>query len=124
MKQFFIVSALILLSLNSSRAQQSVTQALAPEFSKVALPNLELVEIASGHQFTEGPVWIDSVKANGYLLFSDIPANRIYRWRNESPNSVWREPSGKSNGLIRVEGGLFLACEHGNRRVSLTGKNG
>ena len=124
MKQFFVVSTLILLSLNSSRAQQTVIQALDPEFAKVALPTLELVEIASGHQFTEGPVWIDSVKANGYLLFSDIPANRIYRWRNESPNSIWREPSGKSNGLILVEGGRLLACEHDNRRVSLTRENG
>ena len=70
--------------------------------------------LASGFQFTEGPVW----HPDGYLLFSDIPADRIYRWRPEGLVDVWREPSGNSNGLTLDRENRLVACEHGNRRVS------
>lgn len=71
--------------------------------------------IASGFQFTEGPVWLP----DGFLLFSDIPASRIYKLTAEGEISVWREPSGHSNGLTLDRRGRLLACEHGNRRVSV-----
>ena len=76
--------------------------------------------LATGFQFTEGPVWM----ADGYLLFSDIPANIMYKWTPESGAEVWREPSGNSNGLTRNSDDLLLACEHGNRRVSRTNPDG
>ncbi|HXK33049.1 MAG TPA: SMP-30/gluconolactonase/LRE family protein [Dehalococcoidia bacterium] len=69
--------------------------------------------VADGRDFTEGPVW----HPGGFLLFSDIPADRIYRWRNGALG-VYREPSGNSNGLTLDRDGALLACEHGNRRVS------
>lgn len=124
MKKMVVAIVLILLVSAQAWAQQSVIQALDPEFSQVVSPDALLDEIASGHQFTEGPVWVDSAQAGGYLLFSDIPADRIYRWRNGVPNIVWREPSGKSNGLILDAGGQLVACEHWNRRVTLTRKDG
>lgn len=76
--------------------------------------------IATGFQFTEGPVW----HPDGYLLFSDIPASRIYRWDPDGTVSVWREPSGNSNGLTFDRQGQLIACEHGNRRVSRTEPDG
>ncbi|HCQ04140.1 MAG TPA: gluconolactonase [Candidatus Latescibacteria bacterium] len=76
--------------------------------------------LATGFQFTEGPVWM----ADGYLLFSDIPANIMYKWTPESGAEVWREPSGNSNGLTRNSDDLLLACEHGDRRVSRTNPDG
>ncbi|GAB4561334.1 MAG: SMP-30/gluconolactonase/LRE family protein [Anaerolineae bacterium] len=76
--------------------------------------------IATGFQFTEGPVW----HPDGYLLFSDIPASRIYRWDPDGTVSVWREPSGNSNGLTFDRQGRLIACEHGNRRVSRTEPDG
>ena len=76
--------------------------------------------LATGFQFTEGPVWM----VGGYLLFSDIPANIMYKWTPESGAEVWREPSGNSNGLTRNSDDLLLACEHGNRRVSRTNPDG
>ena len=76
--------------------------------------------LATGFQFTEGPVWM----ADGYLLFSDIPANIMYKWTPENGAEVWREPSGNSNGLTRNSDDLLLACEHGNRRVSRTNPDG
>ncbi len=76
--------------------------------------------LATGFQFTEGPVWM----AGGYLLFSDIPANIMYKWTPGNGVEVWREPSGNSNGLTRNSDDLLLACEHGNRRVSRTNLDG
>jgi gluconolactonase len=81
-------------------------------------------KLATGFDFTEGPVWIP----DGYLLFSDIPADRIYKWTPlsgpEGQVEVWREPSGNSNGLTMDLQGCLIACEHGNRRVSRTGPDG
>jgi gluconolactonase len=70
--------------------------------------------LATGFQFTEGPVWT----SDGALLFSDIPASCIYRWTPEGGAKAWREPSGNSNGLTLDRQNHVLACEHGNRRVS------
>jgi sugar lactone lactonase YvrE len=70
--------------------------------------------IAGGFEFTEGPVW----HPDGFLIFSDIPANRQYRWHPVHGVSVWREPSGHSNGLTLDREGRIIACEHGGRRVS------
>ena len=71
-------------------------------------------QLATGFQFTEGPVW----QADGSLLFSDIPANRTYRWSAETGAVVWREPTGNANGLTFDKAGRLLACEHSGRRVS------
>jgi gluconolactonase len=76
--------------------------------------------IATGFQFTEGPVW----HPDGYLLFSDIPANSILKWTPDGNVETFRKPSGNSNGLTFDRQGLFIACEHGNRRVSRTEKDG
>jgi gluconolactonase len=76
--------------------------------------------LATGYQFTEGPIWM----LEGFLLFSDIPASRIYRWSTNEGSSVWRFPSGNSNGLTRDLDGRLIACEHGNRRVTRTERDG
>ncbi|MBI1926762.1 SMP-30/gluconolactonase/LRE family protein [Candidatus Poribacteria bacterium] len=76
--------------------------------------------IATGFQFTEGPVW----HPDGYLLFSDIPANRIVKWTSDGNVQTFRDPSGHSNGLTYDRQGRFIACEHGNRRVSRTEPDG
>jgi len=77
-------------------------------------------QIATGFQFTEGPVW----HPDGYLLFSDIPANVIAKWKPDSKVETFREPSGNSNGLTYDRQGRLIACEHGNRRVSRTEPDG
>ncbi|MFP3896836.1 MAG: SMP-30/gluconolactonase/LRE family protein [Anaerolineales bacterium] len=80
----------------------------------------DMEEVASGFEFTEGPVW----HPDGYLLFSDIPANTIYRWQEGREPISWREPSGHSNGLTFDRQGRLVACEHGNRCVSRTEVDG
>jgi len=76
--------------------------------------------LATNFQFTEGPIWL----ADGSLLFSDIPANRIYRWTEADGAEVWREPTGNSNGLTLDRSGRLIACEHSGRRVSRTEADG
>ena len=72
--------------------------------------------LCTGFGFTEGPVWVANDEA---LLFSDIPGNRIHRWRpGQNTADVYRAPSGWSNGLTLDGAGRVLACEHGGRRVS------
>src|SRR5262245_20210679 len=75
----------------------------------------EVERVASGNQFTEGPAW----HPDGYLVYSDIPANRMCFWTAEGVKT-YRKPSGNSNGLIFDRNLRLVACEHGNRRVSRT----
>jgi len=64
---------------------------------------VELVD--NGFQFTEGPVWKD-----GALYFSDIDGNKIYKWTADSGTTIFRAPSGKSNGLtLDLEGNIIIA---------------
>lgn len=62
--------------------------------------------------------------ADGYLLFSDIRANQIKKWSPGKDVETFREPSGNSNGLTYDKEGCLVACEHGNRRLSRTEKDG
>jgi gluconolactonase len=81
--------------------------------------------------FAEGPVWL---RSSGYLLFSDIPSNAIMKWTPTGGLSVFRKPVFPrefpdgvqigTNGLTLDRQGRLIACEHGNRRVSRTGKDG
>jgi len=66
-------------------------------------------------EFTEGPAW----HPEGFLIFSDIPANRIYRWEGLR-FSVFRDPSQNANGLLVTGEGNVIACEHGSRSVTIT----
>ena len=79
-------------------------------------------KLCGGFTFTEGPVW---VAAEQCLLFSDIPSNRMHRWRpGASEAELYREPSGHSNGLTVDGDGNVIACEHSGRRVSRAPYNG
>lgn len=83
---------------------------------------LKLERLATGFGFTEGPVW-----CGDYLLFSDIPLNRIIRFsmRRESPEvTIFRSPSGHSNGLTLDKSGRLIACEHSTRRVTCRQNDG
>ncbi len=69
-----------------------------------------------GFTFTEGPVWIPS---DTCLLFSDIPNNRIFRWRPGNDTAeIYRAPSRNSNGLTLDHAGHLLTCEHSGRQVT------
>ena len=81
-----------------------------------------LEQIATGFGFTEGPIW-----CGDYLLFSDIPRNRIVHLQMHSYGpeiTTFRFPSGNSNGLTLDRSGRLIACEHSTRRVTCTEVDG
>lgn len=86
----------------------------------------ELEMLAEGFVWSEGPVWVED---GGYLLFSDIPPNSIYRWSEADGVTLFMRPSGYdgsrtdipepgSNGLALDLDGSLLLAEHGNRRIA------
>jgi gluconolactonase len=97
-------------------------EAFDADFRKLIPESTVLQPIATGFGFTEGPVW-----CGDYLLFSDIPQNRIVRWhtRHSGPEVLtYRSPSGNANGLTLDRNGRLIACEHGTRRVTRTELDG
>ncbi|GAA5520789.1 SMP-30/gluconolactonase/LRE family protein [Aliifodinibius salicampi] len=84
-----------------------VTVTVTAQENSLAADNAEV--ITEGFQFTEGPYW----HADGYLLFSDIPANTIYKWTPGSEDSeVYIKPSGHSNGITETAEGHLLLVQH------------
>src|SRR5687767_11687522 len=93
----------------------------SPKVDDLIDPVAELVQVATGFRFVEGPLW----DPRDYtLLFSDIPANRIYRLHPNGSTTVHRDPSFNSNGLTWSLDGRLLACEHLGRRISIEADNG
>lgn len=99
---------------------------LDPRFDALVPEGAVIEVVASGFEWAEGPVW---VKTEGHLLFSDIPRNRVNRWKHGEGVSVYLEPAGftgpgvygnerGSNGLTLDRQGCLISCEHGDRRVS------
>ena len=84
------------------------------------IPEQEPALIAEGFQFTEGPAW----HPEGGLLFSDIPADTIYRYLPGGRPEPYIAPSRQANGLTFDRQGRLLACEHGGRQVSRQAADG
>jgi gluconolactonase len=97
-----------------------------PALDTIVPKSAVLEVLADGHDWSEGPVWVAAMQS---LLYSDIPKNAIYRWKEGEEASLWLKPSGYtgddprrgesgSNGLILdLEGRLILA-QHGDRRLA------
>ncbi len=94
---------------------------MSTKFEQIVTKESKLEKIATGFVFTEGPVWDAKIKC---LFFSDIPANIMRKWSSTKGIEIYRQPSGKSNGLTIDKQGRLIACEHANRRVSRTEKDG
>ena len=96
--------------------------ALDPRFRKYMVANTPIRRLYTGTLWSEGPAW------NGvgrYLLWSDIPNNVQMRYLEEDSHvTVFRNPSGYSNGNTFDFEGRELSCEHGNRRVVRYEPNG
>ncbi|MGI9332012.1 MAG: SMP-30/gluconolactonase/LRE family protein [Gammaproteobacteria bacterium] len=95
----------------------SFFEAIDPIFASYVLSHAPVKQLATGFDWTEGPVWFGDA---GCLLFSDIPSNRIMRWTPGSGLSTYREPSNFANGHTRDREGRLISCEHGTRRVTRT----
>lgn len=110
-----------------SFAQDSIER-VDPKFDALVAPDAKIEVLCSGFKWSEGPVW-DAAKQR--LLFSDVPNNIIYQWKEgDTEAKIYMKPSGYtgtgetdkresgSNGLAFDAKGQLLCCEHGDRRVS------
>ncbi|WKN40673.1 SMP-30/gluconolactonase/LRE family protein [Tunicatimonas pelagia] len=100
---------------------------LEAELDQVVPPDAQLELLAEGFDWSEGPVWVS--EDGGYLLFSDIPPNRVYKWQEGDSISLYLEPAGfsgddfsgkepGSNGLLIDGEGNLVLCQHGNRQMA------
>jgi gluconolactonase len=95
---------------------------LDPSFAKYRVTNAAIERLAAGCRWSEGPVWFGDGR---YLLWSDIPNNRIMRWDEETGGvTVFRKPSNYANGNTRDRQGRLVTCEHDSRRVTRTEYDG
>lgn len=95
---------------------------LDPRFEAYRIPGAAVERLYTGCRFSEGPVWFGDGR---YLLWSDIPSNRIMRWDEETDmTSVYRSPSRNANGNTRDRQGRLVTCEHEGRRVTRTEYDG
>ena len=106
----------------SPRYPDPAIQIVDQSFARYRLNASKVERLATGFRWAEGPVWFGDGR---YVLWSDIPNNRVMRWDEETGAvGVFRKPSGFANGNTRDRQGRLLTCEHGLRRVSRTEYDG
>lgn len=88
---------------------------LDKRFDKLKIGNTPIQRLATGNLWAEGPAWNG---VGNYLLWSDIPNDRQFRYLNEDNHvSVFRKPVGCSNGNTFDYQGRQISCEHSTRKV-------
>ncbi len=106
-------------SCSNTSASNSNTNANTNNTNAIADDNSKLEKLTDGLKFTEGPVWNPS----GFLLFSDIPGDTLYKWTNNDKISVFRRPAGNPNGNTLDLQGRLITAQH-NRKLTRTEKDG
>lgn len=108
-------------------------EVIDPAFSQLLAPGAAIEVLGEGFAWSEGPVW---VKNGGYLLFSDIPPNKMMKWDPQTGISLFREGVGYTgqekftgkepgtNGLTLDAEGRIVACCHGDRCIKRIEKDG
>lgn len=102
-------------------AMDGSVEVIDKRFHYLTLGNSWLEKLHGGMLWTEGPVWS---AAGLYLLWSDIPNDRIMQWAEGMGVRAFRQPSNNSNGNTRDREGRLVTCEHGARRVTRTEHDG
>ena len=99
----------------------------SPELDSLIAPDAVIEVLGEGFDWTEGPVWVPNGE---YLLFSDIPPNKIMKWKEGQGISLYLTPSGYTgdnvaaykepgaNGLLLDSQGNLVLCQHGDRRIA------
>ena len=108
-------------------AAGSRIERLDPALDALIDPNARVEQLADGFAWTEGPVWR---RDKGYLLFSDIPHNTVWKWNEAEGLSIYMRPAGYAfgtnppgrelgtNGLTFDRNGTLVVADHGNRGIS------
>ena len=102
------------------KKQTNLIKTKQNNLGQILTVNAQVEKVAGGFEFTEGPLW----HPDGFLIFSDIPANTIYKWQPEQKAEIFRQPSGNANGNTLDLLERLITAEHGNRRISLTEQDG
>jgi gluconolactonase len=131
--------ALLSMTLDSTIAQSPKTigsiERLDPAFDKLVPPGAKIEVLGEGFDWAEGPCW---VKDKGFLVFSDIPPNKIMKWDPKSGISVFMErvgytgkepfvsatPEPGTNGITLDSEGRLICCCHGDRAIKRIEKDG
>jgi gluconolactonase len=90
-------------------------------FKRMIPDGAKLEKHFTGTEWAEGPVYVSD---GDYVLWSDIPNDRIMKWSEAEGVSVFRQPAAYTNGHYRDREGRLVSCEHGNRRISRTEPDG
>ncbi|MEM6889470.1 MAG: SMP-30/gluconolactonase/LRE family protein [Pseudomonadota bacterium] len=97
-------------------------EVIETEFENCFIGHARVERLWTGARWTEGPAWF---AAGRYLVWSDIPNNRMMRWDDTDGSvSVFREPANNSNGHTVDRQGRLVSCEHLTRRVTRTEHDG
>lgn len=105
----------------STRYPDPAVEIVDPSFAKYRIFSAAVERLATGTRWGEGPVYFGDGR---YLLWSDIPNDRILKWEESTgTTSVFRSPSNHANGHTRDRQGRLVSCEHG-RRVTRTEYDG
>ncbi len=96
------------------------TSTVAPQEMELISPGATVKRVATGFGFLEGPV-ADPI---GNLYFTDIPNSRIHRWSADNGVTLFRDGSGRANGLRLDADNTLVVCEMQNRRVVVLNPTG
>ena len=97
-------------------------EVLDPRFERCIIGHARVERLWTGARWSEGPAWF---AAGRYLVWSDIPNNRILRFDDCSGAvAVFRNPSNNANGNTVDRLGRLVTCEHLSRRVTRTNFDG
>ena len=97
-------------------------EVLDQRFAQLFAAHIRVERLWTGARWSEGPAWFS---AGRYLIWSDIPNNRIMRWdETDGSVSVFRSPSNNTNGNTVDPSGRLVSCEHLTRRVTRTEHDG
>ncbi|MEY8827241.1 SMP-30/gluconolactonase/LRE family protein [Sedimentitalea sp. XS_ASV28] len=97
-------------------------ETIESEFNECFIGHVRVERLWTGARWSEGPAWFP---AGRYLVWSDIPNNRLMRWdETDGSVSVFRHPSNNANGNTVDQQGRLVSCEHLTRRVTRTEHDG
>lgn len=126
-RQFLIAGAATAPIILTSRKSAAIVRYPDPSveivdrrFARYRAGSAAVERLYTGARWSEGPAWFGDGR---YLLWSDIPNDRILRWTEETGKvSVFRSPANNSNGNTRDREGRLITCER--RRVTRTEHDG
>jgi gluconolactonase len=92
-----------------------------PRLGDVVDPAVAIERLATGFDFTEGPIWQPRER---HLIFSDMPGDHMRRWRQGEGITTFRKPANMANGNAYDRAGRIVTCEHATSRVTRTARDG